>query len=64
MFAWLISREVVIALAVIGALVSVAATVLRVRGMLGEAEARLVQRAGYVFMWISISLFIIAGFRS
>lgn len=62
--AWLISREVVVGLAIIGAVVSMLAAALRSRGVLGEAKARLVNRTGYAFMWASISLFIIAGFRS
>lgn len=61
---WIVSRNVVILLAVIGALVSIAATVLRVRGRHSEAQVKTVNRIGYGFMWASIALFIYAGFSS
>lgn len=59
----LLSRATVIALAIIGALFSVAASVLRARGMLTEARADMLNRAGYIVMGVSMALFIWIGLR-
>jgi len=50
-------------LAVAGAVPSVAASVLQVRGMISAERARQLNLAGYVLMGISIALFILIGFR-
>ena len=60
---WLLTREAVIALAVLGAIASTAASVLQVRGRIGAARARQLNAAGYVLMAISMALFITIGFR-
>jgi hypothetical protein len=57
----LIDRRVVIALAVAGAVLSTAASMLRVRGRLGERGARNLNYAGYAFMLASMALFVLAG---
>lgn len=62
--AWLLSREVVIVLAVLGGAASLAAAMLRARGAAAQRRAASLGRAGYFFMWVSIALFIVAGFRS
>jgi hypothetical protein len=61
---WLLTREVVITLAVMAAIPSVAASVLQVRGKISAARARQLNLAGYVLMGISMALFIIVGFRA
>jgi hypothetical protein len=61
---FLLQRGVVIALAVAGAVLSTAASLLRARGRLGEAGARRLNYAGYAFMGLSIALFVAAGFRA
>jgi hypothetical protein len=61
---WLLTREAVITLAVAGAVPSVAASILQVRGTIDAARARQLNLAGYVLMAISMALFIIIGFRS
>jgi hypothetical protein len=58
---WLTSRETVIALAVLGAIASVTATLPRVRA---SALARTLNAAGYAMMATSMLLFVVAGFRS
>ncbi len=58
----LLTREAMIALAVLGAVVSTAASALRPR--LGERRARQVDYAGYGCMAASMLIFIINGFRS
>jgi hypothetical protein len=57
----LLDRGVVIALAVAGAVLSTAASLLRVRGRLGEAGARNLNCAGYACMGASMALFVLAG---
>ena len=59
----LIDRRVVIGLAIAGAVLSAAASRLRVRGRLGERGARNLNCAGYAFMLASMALFIAAGLR-
>lgn len=61
---WLLTREAVISLAVLAALLSTAASVLQVRGVIGASRARQLNLAGYVLMGISMLLFIIVGYRS
>lgn len=58
----LLTREAMIALAVLGAVVSTAASALRPR--LSEHRARQIDYAGYGFMAASMLVFIINGFRS
>ena len=59
----LVSRPVVIALAIAGAVLSTAASVLRSRRRLGERGARNLNYLGYAFMLASMALFVVAGFR-
>ncbi len=61
---WMLTREAVIGIAVLGALPSVAASVLRTRGSIDAARAKQLHIAGYVLMALSMALFIIVGFRS
>ena len=60
---WLLTREAVITLAVLGGIASVAASVLQVRGTISALRARQLNLAGYVFMGISMLLFIAVGMR-
>ena len=59
---WLLTREAVITLAVLGAIASTGASVLQVRGSLSAPRARQLNLAGYVLMGISMALFIIVGY--
>jgi predicted membrane channel-forming protein YqfA (hemolysin III family) len=61
---WLVTRETVITLAVLGAVASTAASALQVRAKISAARARQLNVLGYVLMGISMLLFIIAGYRS
>jgi hypothetical protein len=61
---WLLTREVVVSLAMLGALPSIAASVLEARGGISPARARQLNRVGYSLMGLSMLLFIIVGFRS
>lgn len=60
---WLLTREAVITLAVLGAIASTAASVLQVRGRIGAERARKLNLAGYALMGISMALFVFIGFR-
>ena len=57
----LLDRRVVIALAVVGGVLSLLASVLQMRGIVGERGARNLNYAGYGFMGASMLLFVLAG---
>jgi hypothetical protein len=59
----LLTRPVIVGLAIAGALVSVAASALQSRGMIGTERARQVNLAGYVLMGLSMALFVAVGLR-
>jgi hypothetical protein len=61
---WLATREVVITLALLGAVFSTGASLLQGRGKIGAPRARQLNVVGYACMGISMLLFIIAGYRS
>jgi hypothetical protein len=58
---WLLGRPVVIGLAVLGAILSTASSVLQSRGILNERNARFLNYAGYGVMGASMLLFALAG---
>ncbi len=58
---WVLSREVVFALAVLGAALSLLASVLQSKRKVSEQTAKRISLIGYFFMGISIALFIVAG---
>ena len=60
---WLLTREVVISLAVLGAIFSTAASILQVRGYVSARTAQALNYAGYGAMGVSMLLFIIVGYR-
>ncbi len=59
----LLSRPVVIGLAVAGALCALAASVLQKKGVVTEARAGHLNNAGYVLMGVSMLLFVVVGLR-
>ncbi|MDB5808731.1 MAG: hypothetical protein JWN94_853 [Betaproteobacteria bacterium] len=61
---WLLTREVVIGIAILGAVPSVLAGWLRTRDRISESRARQMNVAGYGLMGLSMLLFIIVGFRA
>lgn len=61
---WLVTRPTIIILAIVGALLCLAASILQARGLGRPGNMKLLNRTGYGFMWASIALFIYAGFRS
>jgi len=58
---WVVSREAMIALAVLGAAASVLAALPRIRS---TGLSRILNRAGYALMGASMLLFIVIGLRS
>lgn len=61
---WLLTREAVVGLAIIGALPSVAASVLQMRGGISAGRAKQLNLLGYGLMGLSMLLFIVVGFQS
>ena len=61
---WLLTREVVVGIAILGALPSLAASVLAARGGISPARAKQLNLAGYGLMALSMLLFVVAGFRA
>lgn len=57
----LLSKPVVVALAVLGALLSFLASWLQTRGRISEKTARALNYAGYGVMGASMLLFVLAG---
>jgi predicted membrane channel-forming protein YqfA (hemolysin III family) len=59
----LLSRPAVVALAVLGAILAVAASLLRAAGKLNEVQAKRLSAVAYVVMGASMLLFALAGLR-
>lgn len=59
----LLSRPLVVGLAVIGALLSAGASFLQKRGHVGEKAGRALNWVGYGAMGVSMLLFVLAGLR-
>ena len=59
----LLSRPVVVALALLGAGLSIAASALQARGVVAERGTRRLNLLGYLCMGASMALFIVAGLR-
>jgi multisubunit Na+/H+ antiporter MnhB subunit len=57
----LLSRPVVVALAIIGAILATGASALKAAGKLSDAQARRINVAGYIVMGASMLLFALAG---
>jgi len=57
----LLSKPVVVALAIIGALLSTAASFLQRRGRISETTGKALNLAGYGVMGASMALFVLAG---
>ncbi len=60
---WILTKETVVGLAVLGALPSIAASVLQVRGSISAPRARQLNILGYGLMGLSMVLFIVVGLR-
>ncbi|HXN15460.1 MAG TPA: hypothetical protein VN878_03730 [Usitatibacter sp.] len=59
---WLLSRETVIVLAILGAIASTLGALLERNGRLTAAGAKRLNGLGYASMTISMILFIVSGF--
>ncbi len=59
----LLQRNIIIALAVIGAVIATAGSILlKKESRIEPKVARFIMKSGYVITWLSIALFITAGF--
>ena len=56
-----LDRRLVIGLAVVGGVLSALASILQMRGTIGDRGARNLNYAGYAFMGVSMVLFVMAG---
>jgi len=61
---WVLTRETVIVLAVLGAIASVAASILQLSGRMDSGRAKQLNTAGYGFMAASMLLYVVVGFRA
>jgi hypothetical protein len=61
---WLLARETVITLAVLGAIVSVSASLLQSSSRIGAERAKQLHTTGYGLMAVSMLLFIVVGIKS
>jgi hypothetical protein len=59
----LLTRPVVIGIAIIGALVSVTASALQKKGVVTAARANQLNYAAYALMGVSMLLFVVIGLR-
>jgi hypothetical protein len=59
----LLTRPVVVALAIVGAALSTTASMMQRRGGLSERQAKILNYAGYAVMGASMLLFALAGLR-
>jgi predicted membrane channel-forming protein YqfA (hemolysin III family) len=59
----LLSKPAVVALAVLGAILAVAASLLRAAGKLNDVQAKRLNVVAYVVMGASMLLFALAGLR-
>ncbi len=59
----LLSRGLAIALASVGGIVTIGAMILRYKEMLSQESTKTIYQIGYGFMWASVAIFIVAGFR-
>ena len=60
----LLTKPVVVALAILGAVLSSLASFLQTRGRVSEKTARVLNYAGYGVMGVSMLLFVLAGLWS
>jgi predicted membrane channel-forming protein YqfA (hemolysin III family) len=58
-----LTRPVIIGLAIAGALFATAASVLQARGKVSPERARQLNLTGYVLMGLSMALFVVIGLR-
>ena len=60
---FLLTRPAVVALAILGAVLSTVAAILQVKGILGPRGGKVLNYTGYAAMALSMALFAFAGLR-
>jgi hypothetical protein len=60
---FLLTRPAVVALAILGAVLSTAASILQTKGILGSRGGKVLNYTGYAAMALSMALFAFAGLR-
>jgi len=61
---WLLTDRAIVSIAVLGAVLSVSASVLQLRGSIGALGAKWINGAGYALMAFSMVLFVASGYRA
>jgi len=61
---WILTNKAIVSLAVLGAVLSVSASVLQLRGSIGTLGAKWINGAGYALMALSMALFVISGYQA
>ena len=59
----LLNRPVVVALAILGAVLATAGSILQAKGILGPRGGKVLNYSGYAAMALSMALFALAGLR-
>ncbi len=60
---FLLTRPVVVTLAILGALLATTASILQAKGILGPRGGKVLNYSGYAAMALSMALFALAGLR-
>jgi len=60
---FLLTRPVVVTLAILGALLATTASILQAKGILGPRGGKVLNYSGYAAMALSMALFAFAGLR-
>jgi len=60
---FLLTRPVVVTLAILGALLATTASILQAKGILGPRGGKILNYTGYAAMALSMALFAFAGLR-
>ena len=61
---WILTNKAIVSLAVLGAVLSVSASVLQLRGSISALRGKWLNAAGYALMAFSMVLFVISGYRA
>ncbi len=60
---FIMQREVIITLAIVGAISAIVGNLLDAKGILvGRKPAQIIRKSGYTLSWVSVAFFIAVGF--
>ena len=61
---WILSKPVIVGIAVLGGLASVVGMILQARAVVGPVWLERLNRLAYALMGISVALFVVSGFSN